>query len=254
MKRLLLFLLLAAGCIAAARSARNGRTVRFTGQHLAVGGRQQGGRSGRKRHLRIGGQRTGRGCRRTHDPCRHGDESPLPPLRAQQPSDPVPRVRPRHDTLSARTRRGCPAGWAHDGGRIRILSRRHRTYPAHDPPQRRFDGIFRERLHRLPLPARTVGNATRRQCVEITAGRHRAKQPIPRRSTASGTGRRIHLRVHSPACTPCLPGPVCALPYLQTGVQDLPIPSIPAHGRVHGDAVRPVHPLCGAGRGQDIQF
>ena len=69
----------------------------------------------------------------------------------------------------------------------------------------RFDGIFRERLHRLPLPARTVGNAARRQCVELTADRHRAKQPVPHRSTASGTGRRIHLRVHSPARTRVYP-------------------------------------------------
>ena len=42
----------------------------------------------------------------------------------------------------------------------------------------------------LPLPARTVGNAARRQCVELTADRHRAKQPVPHRSTASGTDRR----------------------------------------------------------------
>lgn len=160
MKRLLLFLLLAASCTAAAQkrpttdglSALQDSIWQWAADNKAA-------RSGRKRHLRIGGQRTGRCHRRTHDPSRHGDESPLPPLRARQPPDPAPRVRPRHDTLSARTRRGCSAGWAHDGCRIRILSRRHRTYPAHDPPQRRFDGIFRERLHRLPLPARTVGNA-----------------------------------------------------------------------------------------------
>ena len=32
-----------------------------------------------------------------------------------------------------------------------------------------------------------MGNAARRQCVELTADRHRAKQPVPHRSTASGT-------------------------------------------------------------------